>query len=344
MAKAYRELQSPAEADWALGRALLFRGRFVEAAAALRASVRRDPRKPMAFVDLARALHALGKPAEAVAVLARAQQQAPRHLDVRLMKAKLLLDLERPDDVIRELTAAAEIDPRRANEPLGNLGTVYFDSQQYDRAVPVLEAAVSREEGDAHSHFYLGRTHARHAEEPARAEAAVRHLVRAARMQPDYSRPWMAAASVLQRMGYPAEAASCLRRAIGGDFRSDAPYVPLGQILQRQGRNTERKWLLKRYAATRDHDLMRTGLEKETREKPADAKRRFALGELLLREGRPQKAFPELLAAAGMRPSAIDRTQRGSEHARDAHERLAAACALLGFDDLRADAERVASR
>jgi predicted Zn-dependent protease len=334
LARAYSRLLRHAEADWARGRALLLRGRYAEAAAALRASVARDPARPMASVDLARALHAEGKLGDAVAILERAQRVTPGDLDVRLMKAKLLLGLERPDAVVRELTAAAALDPRRANEPLGNLGTVYFDSQQYDRAVPVLQEAVRREDGDAHAHFYLGRTHARYAEEPARAEDAVRHLVRAARLQPDYSRPWMLAASLLQRatpVPYPSEAAACLCRAIGGDSHSDAPYVPLARILQQQGRVAERRWLLKRYAATRDHDLRRTSLEKETREHPADAPRRFALGEILLREGRPEKALPELLAATGMRPAW-----------RDAQLRLADVCALLGFDDLRAEAERAA--
>lgn len=328
LARAYTHLGSASEADWARGRALLLRGRYAGATRALERAVARGSAKSMAFVDLARALHASGKLREALKVLERARNTDPRNLDARLMAAKLLLHLERADEVVRWLTEAAELDPARANEPLGNLGTVYFDSQQYDRAVPVLEKAVAVEDGDAHSHFYLGRTHARHPEEPERAQKAVRHLLRAAKLQPDYSRPWMAAASVLQRMGFPSEAAACLRRAIAGDPRSDAPYVPLGQILQAQGRTSERQWLLRLYAATRDHDLKRTGLEKETREHPDDAARRFALGDLLLREGRPEKALPELLAAAGMRPDW-----------KKAQTRLADACALLGFDDLREEAE-----
>ena len=81
--------------------------------------------------------------------------------------------------------------------------------------------------------------------------------------------------------------------------------------------------------ATRDHDLRRTGLEKQTRDDPKDAPRRFALGDLLLREGHPDKALPELLAAAGLRPGWKAPAARHAD-----------ACALLDFDDLRAEAER----
>jgi tetratricopeptide (TPR) repeat protein len=328
LARAYEKLGRPSEALWARGRAQTYRGEFGAACVSLRRSLALAPGKPLAYVDLARALHADGRLAEAVTVLERAEQTFPASLDIRLLKAKLLLHMERVADVTRELRAAAALDPTRANEPLGNLGTVYYDSQQFDRAVPVLEQAVQLEDADAHAHFYLGRVCARRVEEPQQAEKAVYHLLRAAEMQPDFSRPWMAAAAVLQRMGYLPEAAACLRRAIAGECQSDAPYVRLAQLLQLQGRHAERRLLLKQYAAVRDHDLTRTGLEKQTRDDPKDAARRFALGDLLLREGRPEKALPELLAAAGLRPGW-----------KQTHARLADACAVLDYDDLRAEAE-----
>jgi tetratricopeptide (TPR) repeat protein len=332
LSRAYEALGHRSEALWARGRSLAYRGQFAEASAALRRSLATGPGKPLAYVDLARALHADGHLPEAIAVLERAQRYFPSNMDIRLLKAKLLLHMERVADVTRELRAAAALDPKRASEPLGNLGTVYFDSQQFDRAVPVLEEAVQIEDADAHAHFYLGRICARRLEEPRQAEKAVYHLLRAAQMQPDYSRPWMTAATVLERMGYPSEAAACLRRAIAGECQSDAPYVRLGQLLELQGRHAERRMILKQYAAVRDHDLTRTGLEKQTRDNPRDAARRYALGDLLLREGRPETALPELLAAAGMRPGW-----------KAAHARLADVCAVLGYDDLREETEHAAS-
>ena len=228
------------EALWAQARGQTDRAEFAPAAASLQRSLELDPHRPMAWVDWARALEADGRPREALAVLEQAEQAVAGNLDIHLLKAKLLLHLERVPDVIRELTAAATLDPKRANEPLGNLGTVYYDSQQFDRAVPVLEQAVQREDEDAHSHFYLGRTYARQVETPQRAEKALHHLLRAARMQPDFSRPWMAAAAVFAADGLPSEAAACLRHAIAGECQSDAPYVRLGQLLQLQEQLPER--------------------------------------------------------------------------------------------------------
>src|SRR5260370_26255092 len=107
-------------------------------------------------------------------------------MDVRVLGGEVGVPLGRVPEVIRELTAAVALDPKRANEPLGNLGTVYYDSQQFDRAVPVLERAVQLEDGDAHSHFYLGRIDARRLEEPGLAEQAAPHLLRAAAIPPPY--------------------------------------------------------------------------------------------------------------------------------------------------------------
>jgi hypothetical protein len=93
----------------------------------------------------------------------------------------------------------------------------------------------------------------------------------------------------------------------------------------------ERRLVMQQFAAVRDHDLTRTGLEKGTRDLPKDAEKRYAFGDLLLREGRPDQALPELLLAAGLRPGW-----------KKAHARLADVCALMGYDDLREEAERAA--
>jgi len=52
---------------------------------------------------------------------------------------------------------------------------------------------------------------------------------------------------------------------------------------------------------------------------------------LQLREGHPDQALPELLAAAGLRPGW-----------KAAPAWLADACALLGFEDIRVEVERAA--
>lgn len=329
LARGYEAGDRRWEAAWSRARALALRGQFSAAVESLQQAVKREPGKVYLHRDLASALESDGRLPEAVKLLERAQTPFPNDLDLQLHLARVLLKVERTQDTIRTLTLAAELEPRRANEPLGSLGTVFFDSQQFDRALPALEQAVAVEDEDAHSHFYLGRTYSRRIEDPAFADQAVRHLLRASLLNPDYPLPWISTASALQRLGHLPEAAACLRRAIAGEPESDGPYLALGQIMQLQGRTAERALVLQRYAATRDQDTTRAALEKETQQYQKDVEKRFRLGDLLLRRGKPEQALPHLLIAASLR--------RGWPEARS---RLADACALLGYDDLLQEAGR----
>lgn len=248
LARAYAQLGMQREASWAQGRACLFRGDFSGAEARFRRSLELDPSKPAAYLDLAKAYAADLKPQQALAVLERAQKSIPGNLEISLLKASLLGRLERVQEQIAELESAAGQSSQRANEPLGELGKLYYGSQQYDRAIGTLERAVRLESGDALSHFYLGLSYSRRTERPEDAALAVTHLLRTARAQPDYHYPWINAGSVLLRLNHLPEAAACFRRAIDGDSRWDGPYLSLAQTLQRQHRPQERALLLRLYA------------------------------------------------------------------------------------------------
>jgi tetratricopeptide (TPR) repeat protein len=331
LAQAYALLGRKREEAWAQGKAEVLRGELKEAQASFRRSLELEPSKPAAYLELARTLSSDGKVEEALAVLRRAQKITPTDMDVALLKAAVLGRLERILEQIRELEAAAALDPRRANEPLGELGKLYYNSQQFDRAIPVLQRALWLEDGDAYSHLYLGLTYARRTEDPVQAEKAVYHLLRAGQAAPDYFYPWMNAGAMLQRLGHLPEAAACYQRAIDGDSRWEGPYLSLSQVLQRQGRLPERKLALKLYARARESEARRQQLDSAANARPGDAKARFALGEQLLRDGRHQEALSELLLSTSLKP-----------RWKEAQARLADVCALLDYDDLRREAERAA--
>lgn len=330
-AQTYSALGRKREAAWAQGNAEMLRGRVADAAVSFRRSVELDPSKPSAYIELAKALAAAGQPQAALGVLERARKVAPQSLDIALLKASVYGRLERVKEQAAELEAAAQFGGQRANEPLGELGKVYYNSQQFDRAVPFLEQAVQRDEGDAYSHLYLGLTAARRLEDPRQAESAVRHLIRAAEADPTYFYPWMNAGSTLMRMGFVAEAAGCFRRAINGDSRWEGPYLSLSQALQRLSRMPERALALQLYAKARRLEAARLQLENAVSKRPRDAAARYAAGNRLLLDGQVQEAFGELLQAISLSP--------GAPHIRS---RFADVCALLDYDDLRQEAERVA--
>lgn len=328
LARAYTATGRPLDAEWARGRALLLRGDFRRAQATLAKAIARGLRQPLAYVDWGQAIASLGNHRAALAALDRARAADLASMEGSLLRARLLVLLQRPADAMGEYEWASSRFPDRANEALGNLGMLLYGSEQYDRAAAALERAVQMQPGDAHAHFYLGRTYGRQSDDPAMAERAVRHLVTAARMKPDYQVPWLNAATLLQRLNLLPEAAACLRRAIDADSSGDNPYVTLGQVLQVLGRHAERERVLAAYQHRRGNDLRRSRAEERVRAAPGDPACNREMGEVLLAAGQPAEALPFLLIAA-------ERSRQRSNW-----QRLADACALLGFDDLRRTALR----
>lgn len=331
LSRGYAALGRKREARWAEGKAASLLHQWPTAESAFRSSVALDPTKPAAYLELARALSAQGRVKDSLQVCTSAEAAHASNLDLSLHKASLLGRLERVPEQQRVLEAAAKLEPARANEPLGNLGRLYYDSQQFDRAIATLGEALRSEEGDAFSHLYLGLAYARHSEDPAQAALAAEHLLRAALGQPEYFYPWINAGSAYRGLGYLPEAAACYRRALDGDSRWEGPYLSLAQVLQRQGRPSGRVLLMKLYARARVLEAQRQQLENRVKSHPLDAGAHLALGDRFLKDGRARDACGELLVAVALQPEM-----------KAAQARLADACALLDFDDIREEAELAA--
>ncbi|MCL6650193.1 MAG: tetratricopeptide repeat protein, partial [Chloroflexi bacterium] len=328
LAEAYGRVGQPAEAARARGRALRARGRFPEAEAVLRRALSLDPASSGAYAELGQVLILAGKPREALAVLRRGRRRDPANLNLALGEADALNQLDAFDEQTRVLKAAVALDATRAHEPLRALGKMYYETRQFDAAIPVLERAVGYSDSDVESHRFLGLCLALRPEDPSHAERALHHLLRAVELEPDDYYPWTRAGAVLERRGYPGEAAACYRRAILWDNWAEAPYVPLARLLQRKGRPAEATLLLTRYRANADFERRRVQLENRIQSRRTDADAHFQMGEQLLRHVSFRRAYPYLLIAASWRP-----------HWKAARERLADVCALIDYLDLWHDAE-----
>lgn len=331
LGKAYARAGRKADAFYMEGKAHLVRWQLSQAQASFRQAAELSPDRLTIHLDLARSLSAAGKPRDALAVVSGVEGRFRENMELALLKAALLGRLEQVGEQAEVLKAASGWGAGRANEPLGELGKSYHDSQQFDLARTTLERAVRLEPGDAYSHLYLGLTYARKTEEPGLAQKAVLHLLKAGRASPDYFYPWLNAGSVLQRLEHLPEAAAAYRRAIVGDSRWEGPYASLAQLLHKQGRLAERKLLLRVYARVRRQDARRTELENQVHQRPTDAETRFALGDRHFRDGQPQEALKELVMATSLKPEW-----------KQARRRLADACALLGYDMMQEEAERAA--
>lgn len=331
LAKAYAAAQREREAAWARGKEAMLVHAWPRASAAFLQSLAADRTKPAAFVELSRAYSAGGKLWDALKAVEGALKISPQDVEASLLKAAVLGRLERIPEEEKQLEAAAAIAGTRGNEPLGNLGRIYYDSQQFDRAIGTLERALKIDGGDAFSHLYLGLTYARRTEDPRHAALAVEHLLFAAQRQPDNFYPWVNAGSVLQGMKALPEAAACYRRALDGEVRYDGAYLSLALTLQRLGRTAENALMMRLYARTRSTDRTRQELENGAKTHPGDAVAHFRLGDRKLLDGRPKEALGELLVSAALDPSR-----------KETQARIADVCAVLDFDDLLEEAARAA--
>lgn len=330
LARAYTALGSPADADWAESRALAERDQRPEAIAAVRRSLRHDPRKEIALEDLANLLKRQAKFREALAQAEQALAVRP-DATVGLLRADLLGRLARSEEQARMLEAVAAEHPESAVHALRALGDLHFGLARYAAAEAAYERALRAAPDDSESHRQLGACYARTIEEPGAADQALFHLARAAGSNPADDQAWMLLGPVLQRIGRQGEAAACYRRAIIAGKRREMPYLYLARSLERQGRRAEAEWVLRRYRRVRAETVREMELDREAEFHPRDAARRFAWGDFLLHRGQPLEALPELLAATALKP---DR--------KEPQTRLADACALLGFDDMMQEAERAA--
>lgn len=335
LSRAHAATGQPAAAAWMRGRWLVVRGHYEEACGVLRRAVRLDPKAAGLRLDLVRALMSVGRGGaelrEALKELDEAQRlvdpSGPERVDVELLRASVHFQSEDIQHQHQALRTAAELPHPRSAAALLQLGTEYHRSHQYDRAIEVLEQALRQEE-TAHAQLYLGLCRAQDAEHPASAAAAARHLLRAAALQPEEPLAWSTLASVLLRLGHRPEARACLRQAIRRDPDLAVPYLTLRRELQAAGLEPLARLLVREYERRKDREQQRAAVQLRADRQAANPEARFAYGELLLREGRPEKALKELLVAASLRPGW-----------REARERLSDVCALLDYPDLQREAE-----
>lgn len=168
------------------------------------------------------------------------------------------------------------------NEPYGavirnNLGWVYFDAEQYERARRQLELSVRMERNLHYSQYGLGMVYLRlgmyyeaipHLERAValdtRAYAPCFYLAQAyghvgqrdkerealeeaTRRRPDYFEAWHNLGLVLEGMGRYEEAIGCYRRAIVANPGSLLSYYALALALQRLGRTGEAVGEMRRF-------------------------------------------------------------------------------------------------
>ena len=216
----------------------------------LRDGLRLNPRDERAWLALARTLDEAGRSAEAEDVLRKAVIEAPGAGALRWRLSTLPEKLQRADDADVDLLAMADrfvllVGKGELYRALARLAQLHFD---YERAIGLLERAVSTTPNNAAAHRALGRAYV----ENGRETEGYAELVIALLLDPndvetltELGRLHLTGGLKERRQGVPVDsvagAGEALERAVAIDPANRLALRALADALIRAGRTTEGK-------------------------------------------------------------------------------------------------------
>jgi arylsulfatase A-like enzyme/tetratricopeptide (TPR) repeat protein len=197
------------EVQFFLGRSLVRRKRYPEAAQALETAVALLPKWSPPYFELSHAYLGMGEAAKALAVIDRGLQVDPRSADLHRARGLVLQRLGNRPGARAALERARDLDPRDAKLRL-MLSAVYRDDGDLTRAIAEVREAVRLEPGSPDGGNALGLLLAATGRE-TEAEAAFRSALKA---RPDDPDALFNLAEVYRRTRRAKEAVDLLERLI----------------------------------------------------------------------------------------------------------------------------------
>ncbi len=130
-------------------------GQYDKAVARLKAATGRDPGNPAAWSEYGETLRRAGRPAEAVSALDRALAIAPQVYEAWTAKGHSLVALDRTGEAARCYEKALALQPDYT-PALDALAAHYLDINQPDKALPLMDRAISRSIAGANTYLLQG--------------------------------------------------------------------------------------------------------------------------------------------------------------------------------------------
>jgi tetratricopeptide (TPR) repeat protein len=227
------------EAHRILAAAHAITGNIERSVEQLRDAVRLNPRDERAWLALARTLDDAGRSAEAEDVLRKAVIEAPGAGALRWRLSTLPEKLQRADDADVDLLAMADrfvllVGKGELYRALARLAQLHFDD---DRAIGLLQRAVSTTPNNAAAHRALGRAYV----ENGRETDGYAELVIALLLDPNDVDTLTELGRLHVTVGHVAGAGEALERAVAIDPANRLALRALADALIRAGRTTEGK-------------------------------------------------------------------------------------------------------
>jgi len=144
-------------------------------------------------------------------------------------KAARLRSEERYQEAIEAYEAARQIDAANP-KVLRNLGVLYYESKDLDKAREILMESLGVDFKDAYSHLYMGRIML----DDERIEKAIVHLQRAVHFDPSIQEAHYILGVTYYKRGDFVNGKSELERAMAMDPQDARPHVGMGSIALKQ--------------------------------------------------------------------------------------------------------------
>ncbi|MCS7024905.1 MAG: tetratricopeptide repeat protein [Bryobacteraceae bacterium] len=193
-----------AEAMVGLARCLIKLNRLEEAAALYRQAAETDAEFRPALLELAQVFEQAKQPEAAIAIY----RQFPDHLAARERLGELLLEAGKPGEAAIELEKVYAASPTNANRVA--LATAYLRQKQPDKALPLLEQAVTAEPANYELRMYYGRV----LRDQRLFQPAVQQFWKASQLKPDAREAWSELASALLLLENYPQALAALEKAV----------------------------------------------------------------------------------------------------------------------------------
>jgi Tfp pilus assembly protein PilF len=197
-----------AGANLGMAQALVQEGRLDDATPYFRQAAQLDPNYRGYLLQLGNLYEKANQPAEAIAIY----REFPDNPAVQARMGELLMESKKYTDALPQLEEAYKKDASPSNRML--LAKGYVATQQADKALPLLEQAVTAEPND----FDLRMMYARTLRDRRKFVPAANQFYAAAKLKPAEPKPWTELGDMLYMAGdYPQALSAFEQAAKAGD-------------------------------------------------------------------------------------------------------------------------------
>ncbi len=231
-----------------------------------------------------------------------ALEQKPNDANVHYLLAMQYIGLEQLDDAEQSLLRAVELNPQFTSA-LTNLGILSHQfNNEFSRAETYYQRAIDSEPGAVDPRRLLGEMYLSLGKHK-KALAVFQQLIKTA---PASHSGYLGAGQALLRSGDADAAIHHLLDAARRAPKQPEPFRALAQALARVGKTDKAKEMRRRFQALQKAKINLADLKRQVRREPNNAQHWFHLGEELVKQKDADEAIKALESGLAIQPNALE--------------------------------------